>query len=344
MVRTVGARVDVLRNGAKFGELLTVNAPRLRMKSDAVIKTSLSTTVLRDDRVDWLTDELQPVLIIDGVEHKLGVFLPATVKESSDDHQTELVNVEAYDRCWRVQTVVWTGGKMLRAGTNYISAVESLLAECGITLLMKTPLSAVLSNSRTWDIGTSYISIINELLDEINYDELWFNGDGYAVLRPQQIPTAEAITQILNDSDVHSMMLPELSREQDIYSAPNAFLVVCSGPDRKTTLTAEAVNDIPTSPLSTVRRGRKIYKFLRLSDVPSQAELNRYAQLLRWESMGLGETVTVKTALRPGHGVGDVIGLATELTQGIFTETEWSCALAAGETMTHKLRRVIYGE
>lgn len=351
MTRTIDFRYRVLRDGAVFGELHAPasGGPSLRMSASSEIKTALSGSFAAavtsgDGRAvtpDWLRDEIQPVMILDGIEHALGVYLPATVTDTRSNGVQQL-QIQAYDRCWRVRDTYSESVLHFAAGLGYLEAVEQLLTACGISLVIATPTDAVLSEAREdWAVGTSYLDIVNELLGEINYNPLWFNAAGAAVLEPASVPTAENIRHTLDSSNVASLLLPTITRETDVYSAPNVFVVLCSNPDKSGPMVATAENDNPQSPLSIMRRGRRIVKYTRVNNIASQAELQAYADRLRNESLITGETVRVSTALLPGFGVADVIGLHYGELSAICIERAWTMELRVGGTMTHEMERVV---
>jgi len=359
MTRTIDFEYRVLRGGAFFGRL---RAPedggrRLRMDDSAEIKTALSGTfspVVED--VDgralvpnWLSDEIQPVLILDGSEHALGIYMPATVTPTESNGIQEM-QIEAYDRCWRVRDTYTQHSLYFAAGTNYLDAVEQLLTACGIATIIKTPTDQVFPEAREdWNIGTSTLTIVNQLLAEISYNPLWFNAAGAAVLEPASVPTAENIEHTLSDQpeDLTAgaagiiRMLPHIQRETDIYQAANVFVCICSNADKSSALVATAKNTNPQSPLSTVRRGREIVKVVRVNNVADQAALQAYADLLRNESMIGGETIQVTTALQPGFGVADVTALRYGDLSAVCVEHAWTMELAPGGAMTHELERVV---
>lgn len=341
MERTVEARLDIIRNGVKAGELEAISPPTILMNSSAQIKQSLTAAVKKNPDFNALSDEIRPVLILDGIEQPCGVFLPATVTEKyvADLNTFEL---EAYDRGWRVDTTLWLPSQKIAAGTLYLDAIEQLLVSAGIALVLKTPTAAVIGTDRTWEAGTSCLAIINELLAEINYDQLWFDENGFARLSPFVRASAENIAHVLDGSDVRSMILPEYTDELDIYAAANVFICVVSSPDREEPLVATAVNDNPASPLSVPRRGRRIHRYVKINDIASQEDLDAYAQRLCWESMAFGETISLSTALKTGWGVNDVVALKVSDRSGIYLSTGWKMELAAGGKMSHTLRRVVF--
>lgn len=327
-----------------------VSAPSIRCDNSAAIKMSFSGVFLPEARdafgnvidVDYLSDEIEPILIIDGVEHKLGVFLPATVTPSESAGAAQ-VQIEAFDRCWRVRDVYSENLTYFAEGTPYLTAIESLLTQAGITTVLATPTAATLAEAREdWNIGTSFLTIVNDLLAEINYNPLWFNQDGVAILEPASVPTAANIEHTLDADNVESLIIPEITRQTDIYQAPNVFVAYCANPDKSGIWTATAENTNPQSPLSVQRRGRRIMKVERLDNIASQALLQDYVDQKRNDSMISGETINIQTALLPGYGVADVVALHFGEISAVCIDRAWSMNLTVGGTMNHTLERVVY--
>lgn len=342
MIREVDVKFYVYRDGAIYSELYSVSPPALRMDTTAGIKMSMQGEFLANANVNWLTDTVHPTLVVDGTETPLGVFLPAAARDTENE-TTKSIVVELYDRCWQVRDSLTERRLFLRAGTNYVEAIKTLLVEAGVSLVLATPTTETLAEAREdWDIGSSRLEIINQLLGEINYNELWFNADGVAIVEPATVPTAANIKHTLDATDVTSLLLPSKTSELDFYSAPNVFICVCSNADKEAPLVATAVNDNPQSPLSVTRRGRRLATVIRVDNVASQRELNNYARRMRDNSVSRGEVIQVQTALHPGYGAFDVTAINYGDTVAICTETAWEMELRTGGTMTHTLERVVY--
>lgn len=343
MTREIDFRYTVMRNAADYIELQPSqdSAPSLRMEQDAEIKTSLSGTFLQDERFDPLTDEIRAEMILDGVTHPLGVFAVAECRKLRNETEATM-QIEGFDRCWRVRDTCTENLLHLAAGTAYLDAVATLLTAAGIAVIVRTPNAATLSEAREdWPTGTSYLTIINDLLSEINYKQLWFDSTGAAVLEPVTVPSAANIMHTLSDADVRSLVLPELESVTDIYSAPNVFLCVCSNADKANPMTARSENSNPQSPLSIPRRGRRITKVVKVNNIADQNALQAYADQLRNESMYAGETISLRTALLPGYGVADVTALRIGELLTICIESAWTMELTVGGTMEHTLERVV---
>lgn len=344
MMREISFNYVTMRNGVDYGRIYPVsgNAPTVRMDSAGEIKSSLSGTFVDPgDAVDWLNDEIRAEIVIDGVTEHIGVFLPSSVRKI-EDSTSKSVNIEAYDRCWIVKDTVAESMYYIAAGTNYIEAVKRLLNDSGIALIQATPTAETLSEDREdWEMGTSYLTIVNQLLSEINYKQLWFNEDGVAILEPESVPSAANIKHSMDDTTVRSLMFPGISRETDVYRAPNVFICVCSNPDKEDVMVAKSENTNPQSPLSIARRGRRIVQVTNVDNIASQGELQEYANQLRDKSMIAGETIQVVTALRPGYGADDVTSIRYGELSAICIEREWTMQLQVGGNMAHKLERVV---
>ena len=342
ITREIDFRYQIVRGDADYCEIYPIagGEPRIRMKDSAEIKTSFSGSFLPDERVNWLTDRIRPELILDGVTYPLGLFLPATVQERTDESQRS-VQVEAYDLCWLAKDYARAVQASIAKNENYVAVIKNLLHLAGIDQTLATANAATLPEARHWEIGTPWLSIVNELLAEINYKPLWFNAQGLAVLEPKQAPTAANIRHEISSEDVRSLLLPAVARETDIYSAPNVFICVCANPDKSGNMAATATNSNVNSPLSVPRRGRSIAKVVKLNNIASQAELQAYADNLVRESMYAGETIEITTGLFPGYGVADIVGLNLDGELSICIEHAWEMQLRVGGSMKHTLEKVV---
>lgn len=344
MIRDVDYRVEVLRNGVPLAllEFDGTVAPNIYADESGSIKCSMSGTFLPCEKADYLTDELRPVMTLDGVDYPLGIFVPTTIQQRWSE-EGERVEIEAYDRGYYLQEAVTAQRLHLPAGTEYVEAIRQLLAQAGIALAIITPCADTLQTDREdWDAGTSYLTIINQLLSEINYNEVWFDANGYAQVRPYTAPDAARIAHRYSATDLRQSPISlSGSAQLDIYSRPNVFLVRCSNPDLSSPMTAQAVNDNPLSALSVLRRRRRILKVTQVDNIASQDALQAYADRLCQESMLTTELIQFDTLTEPGHGIGDVLALDHQGFSGIYEETAWYVTLAAGSLMTHEAQKVV---
>lgn len=367
--RRVSFQYNLLRNGAFYARLraLEDTPPHVRMQEDAQIKMSFSGTfspVATDVdgqpmEINWLTDEIQPVMIVNGLPYPLGVFIPTT--QSLSVETGSRVSIQAFDRCQRVLDTNSATPVYWPRDTFYLDAVEQLLSAAGINTVFTTPNPAAFTEPREdWPAGTPYLTIVNDLLAEINYKTLFFDANGAAVLEPAAIPEAAQIRHTLDDADPETLVVLPITRTNDTFSAPNKFIVFCANPDKDENMVAVAVNDNPQSPISTVRRGREIVSMSTVDNIASQAELQAYAERLRNDSLLTGETVTVSTGLMPGWEVGDAVAMHqrprawiehTKLGKRLVTDPgfnaigvsrSYDMELVPGGKMRHTIERVVY--
>lgn len=341
MVRTYSYRVDVYRNGARLTSIKAAEPPQITASAESEIKSGLSGLFYNNSLVDYLDDELRPVQIIDGKEYPAGVFHVVRYTDSYTQFG-KTMRIEAYDKCYLLKSTTTETILHLPVGTSYLTAIEQLMVAAGIKLFMTTPNAAVLATDREdWTIGTDYLTIVNELLGEINYDPVWFNSDGYAVLRPSVRASAENIQHTYSGLDVKSVLSHDCTASVDIWDKPNVFIAVCQNPDLDAPMIATSVNDSPVSSISTFQRGRRIARTYKIKNIADQDALQEFVNNLRNESMLSSETLTIYTANMPDHGIGDTVAVQHPKISGVYREIGWSLTLAPGQLMQHDLQRKV---
>lgn len=342
MIRSLNFRMDVLRDGVRLMSLPFSVPPNILADSAREIKTSLSGTFANNDVVDWMTDRLQPVVIIDGVEQPYGVYVPATLTETNTSSGAQL-QVEAYDLGYILTLAKTETIYHIPSGTSYLDAIQSLLVAAGLTLVQATPNAATLQTDREdWDVGTSYLTIINQLLSEINYQDIWFDANGSAILEPALSPTAERIGHSYDATNIDSVTHRDTTTVTDMFGIPNVFIALCSNPDYDAPMMATSENNNAQSKLSIANRGMRIPQVYKVNNIASMDELQAYADRLRDQSMLATEITTIQTAIMPGHGLYDVVALRHPAAEGIYLETGWEFSLQAGTYMTHRLKKVVF--
>lgn len=344
MIRKISYKVRVLRNGAYLTELHwpADDAPQISVKADGKLKSSISGAFFPNNKINWLKDELQPCIVIDGAEQPLGVFRPTTLSSQMRSGQT-LINCEGYDRGWVVQAGKTEDILHLSAGASYIDSIQSLLVARGIGNVLAEPSAAVLPADREdWEIGTDYLSIINALLSEIGYNELWFDADGFAHMEQYKEPSAALIKRSYSARRGLRLrpMEADYSESTDVFDAPNVFICICDNADRSAVLKATAENT-SFGAKSILQRGMRIPMMQKVSQIADQEALQLYADKLRDESLMGTREISFSVPAEAGHGVGDIISIEHEEIGGIYMEIGWSLRLAAGEMMSITVKRTV---
>ena len=341
-MRSVKYRVDVLRGNVPFSQMHFSSPPSIYMDAEAEIKLTMRGEFLKSEIADYIRDEIRPVMILDGIEYPLGVYRIGTVRETVNAAGVHRESIEAYDRAVMLSWAKTEQRDFWAAGTPYDNVIQHYLTAAGIIQAVVVPSAAVLQSDREdWDIGTSYLTIINTLLAEINYNSLWFDLTGTARVEPYTAPNATNIAHRYGAEDGVTVLRPEYASQVDVFAQPNVFIAILENPEYPEPLIATAVNDTPASRLSTISRGIRIPQVYKVDNIASAEELQTYVNRLRDESMQLSEIVEIQTANMPNHNAGDVIALTHPDLTGLFREISWSMTLQAGALMSHTIQRVV---
>ena len=345
MTREVSYRVDVLRNGARFKSLRwdKDSAPNILFNSEAEIQASLAGEFMPDAEVDFLKDELKAVFISEGKEESLGIFRAAAVRELRRGGGLR-ISVEAYDRSWLLKNKRTENLLHLSAGESYLDTIKKLLLDAGIVNVRATASAAVLPADREdWGIGTEYLSIVNQLLEEMGYWAIWFDAQGWAHLEPYAPPSSNRILHSYGPKNMRlKPMADEWEQESDIFNAPNVFICVCSNADRSGVLRAVSENTSLGSSKSIYRRGLRICQITKLNQVADQAALQTLADKQRNDSLFSAKTLSFQSPAEAGHGSGDVISISMPGIEGVYEEVSWSMELSPGAMMNHMAKRTVF--
>lgn len=330
---TLESYITAKRNGVELAQLQAEGIV-ITMSAVAEIKTSMSCFIHYREGIKLLSDRLCPIQVVNGVHYPMGEFVVAAATPNESLGKKGWL-VEAYDLDNIVKQTSVQSSYYKSGGTPYTEIVQELLLDCGINRAIIQPSSLALAESREWEIGTDYLTIINTLLKEINYNSLWFDRNGVARAEPYKEQGAgEFITY---QPDAYSTLLQKATASTDAYTAYNVFTVVVSSPDLPP-MVATAVNDSPVSPVSTVNRGRRICAPVEyLESIPDQSSLELYAKHLVMKSMQGYETVEFETLPVPEHWYDNSI----ILEGSAYKETGWEITLGYGGTYIHTAKKMV---
>lgn len=339
MIRRISTRFDVMRDGARHQTLIAIDTPAIEMVSDAKIKTSLTGTFAATKDFDYLKDRIRPYLVINGQAFALGEFLPSAISTEYSAGGADYIKIQAYDGGMILNDAKLEDRRTFTKNMRYTDIVQSILTENGIQKVICTDCPMTLQTDREdWEIGDSYLDLINDLLSEINYNSLWFDRNGFARISPYKPPTADNIS-VTYRSGI-SLIKPECTKTWDESNTPNVFIGIVDNPDYDEPMIAKAVNDDPSSRLSTVYKGRRIPVVYNLDNIASLSELQNYVDNKKFNSLLSAETIEFETAINADHAIWDILNINTDNLKGIFAETEWTIELAYNGSMRHKAKRV----
>lgn len=264
--------------------------------------------------VDWLNVRIRPVIIYARAdtppiqERTLGVYLTAAPVESWTE-TGRTWSVELLDKLSILDRDIVTDVNgdpvtySVDTGVNVITTVRTLIEDTGETTQAILDHAAVLSSPLTWDLGTSRLKIVNDLLDAGNFTSLWTDAQGQFQTRPYVAPEDRAPVYSLLAPFVQgqtSLMAPAWSVDRDIYEVPNRYVAITSGSGDTPALTSVAENLDPNSPFSYANRGNQwITRVLTNAEAADQDSLDAIARRGLTATTSVAAVVTVSNAYLP---------------------------------------------
>lgn len=301
---------------------------------------------MRDtDKIHWPSDRIRPwvkLRMADGgwVSWPQGVFLLTSPTRQITGSGTAYRDVEGLDQTILLRDYSTSSRYAVLKGTNYAAAIRELLVDAGVANINVEPTALVTSSDRDWDPGVSRLDILNDLLDAINYMPLYFNSDGVAVCRAYLLPDQRPSEYVYAD-DAASVTNVAMTETMDLESTPNQWTLVVSEPDR--VLVSQWTNDNPLSLTSVTSRGRVISVFDDSVDAANQTTLDALVQRRAYEDSQEPLEVEFSTGLMPFHDNEDMVTLNLSRlgTQAKYRETMWNLPMMPGQTMEHRVERVV---
>lgn len=343
--RFVDFRYELLDSANRFiRDVTSILEASVTWNKESEIKRTARFTLLDDGSVNFLSQRIKPYARVrlgtGWAEFPLGVFLLSTPTRKAQATGSVLRDVEAYDQLQVLKDDRVTGQYLISAGTEYLSAVRTLLTGAGISTVNLTASAKTLPVDREWDGGTPRLTIVNDLLSALNYDQLFFDENGVAVARPY-VSSDQRPSEYEYADDNKSVIFPEVEESLDLFNVPNQFVLIVSQPDRPV-LKSVYTNSNPGSPTSTASRARTITDY-RQVDAVDQATLDSLAQAAAFKAAQVYQAVSFQTAIMPQHSHNDVLTL---IFNGLgikakFEEVSWTMSLKAGGQMQHTIRRVV---
>lgn len=318
--RTVTWRFELLdRDERPIGTLDGVDGGSVDWTANASVKGG-GQLELADvgQQIDWLNCRIRPVCTIDGYSEDVpvGVWLPAAPTESWTA-TGRTWTVDLLDKATILDTDVWSDLGTGQAATYSAPAgavVTSLVRELIETTGESAPAieddPASLTRAMVWEIGTSRLRIINDLLDAAGFFSLWVDMAGqFRATRytspSDRPPRFEAVGPFqVGDTALWS---PDFSVERDIFAVPNRVVAIAQGDGEDEAMTSEATNTNPDSPFSFDARGRWITVVETDVEAVDQQALDLYATRRLETLTSVSAALPVQHVWLPGLAVNETV-------------------------------------
>jgi len=198
------------------------------------------------------------------------------------------------------------------------------------------------SKKRIYDMGTPWLTIINDLLTSSGLEGLWFDSNGVATSRLYQTANT-APTKFTYKADQTSIIFTDIEETIDTFETANVFVIAQQADEYGFQLVGKYTNDNQGSPSSTVEQGRYIVDYREVDFIESRAEMDSYVSRVAFNASQVYSQIRVDTALDPSHENLDKIRLDYQQSRvvGDFTETAWVMHFNDKPYMEHRLRRIV---
>ena len=242
----------------------------------------------------------------DGITERypLGTFLVQT-PSSKFDGKVHDISVDAYSPLLELKDGMPPIGYTVLKNTNIMNVVYNICREQLRAPVTEAINSEKLTDNFTADISENWLSFTSALIANAKYkfalDEL-----GEVIFTPIQ-EASSLQPRFTYSDDKLSILQPEITVNRDLYGIPNVVEVMYANAGNR--MYTKIVNDDPSSPVSTVNRGREIlYRETnpQLPGIPNQVQLEEYAKALLKRLSSIEGTISYKHGFCPVR-IGDCV-------------------------------------
>lgn len=286
------------------------------------INTVISSSITRDSTLETLGSasitiaeslgecyiRIYLITIQNGIreKHSLGTFLVQSPSYSFNG-KIKNVTLDAYTPLLELKENPTPLGYSVLKDENILDTAYRIVREQVRAPVIKSQKDEVLNTNFVANLNDTWITFVRDLVANADHS-LALDDMGRIFFSPNQDTMSLQPIWTFDDSN-SSILYPELSVDRDLYGIPNVVEVIYSNGNEY--YYGKAINDDPSSPISTVNRGRQIThreSNPSLLGNPSQDRVQEYAENLLKEMSSLEYTVTYTHGYCPVR-IGDCVRL-----------------------------------
>lgn len=275
---------------------------------DSTLETLGSASITVSESIGECYIRIYLVTIQNGVKerHSLGTFLVQTPSYSFDG-KIKNITLDAYTPLLELKENPTPLGYSILKDENILETAYRIVREQVRAPVVKTQNDEVLNSNFVANLNDTWITFVRDLIANAKHS-LALDDVGRVLFTPNQDTMSLQPIWTYDDSN-SSILYPELTVDRDLYGIPNVVEVIYS--DGTEYYYGRAVNEDPSSPISTINRGREIThreSNPNLLGNPSQRRIQEYAENLLKELSSLEYTVTYTHGYCPVR-IGDCVRL-----------------------------------
>ena len=275
---------------------------------DSSLETLGSASITVSESIGECYIRIYLVTIQNGVKekHSLGTFLVQSPSYSFDG-KIKNITLDAYTPLLELKENPTPLGYSILKDENVIDTAYRIVREQVSAPVVKTQNDETLNSNFVANLNDTWITFVRDLIANANYS-LALDDVGRILFMPNQDTMSLQPIWTYDDSN-SSILYPELTVDRDLYGIPNVVEVIYSNGTEY--YYGRAVNEDPSSPISTINRGREIThreSNPSLLGNPNQKRIQEYAENLLKELSSLEYTITYTHGYCPVR-IGDCVRL-----------------------------------
>ena len=219
----------------------------------------------------------------------------ASVSAQSIDGNKRSYPLECYSVLKPAEDVLLPRGYFVGEGIDCAESIKTLLSVTPAPVVIDD-VAPVLKEPVIAESGENHLSMANRVLNTINW-RLQISGDGTIHIGPMDLTVKGSF------GNYNDVVEPAVQLKADWFSCPNVFRAT-SG-DRSVI----ARDDNPDSLLSTISRGREVWKEDSNVHLGDHESLEEYAARRLSEEQSAAYSISYDRRYDPGINIGDIVNL-----------------------------------
>lgn len=282
-----------------------------------------------DEQLDL--DGVRVYMTLNGTKSCLGTFLIAN-PTSKFESCVQSMDLTGYSTLWRLSVNSPSGKYFVAKGTNAIAEIKRILISLGYAFDIPD-CEKTTSIDREFDYGTSYLDMINELLEVVNYTSLYCDVYGKYHASAYVLPHERDIDWNIEEENIEIEQTSDLDR----FNIPNKFIRWCSS-SPSVSLYAEyeqTYGETGTNNTWTQVDAQEV------TDVADYDTLYEICKKACCEANSKYHKLTISTVIQPIPTYMATIYLKHYQSEGKYTCTSFTMQLETGGSQEMNLRRTI---